>query len=136
MSGVDAKNLTASAREVTKKTFPIKSVLGITTGFTLEDGGGLGILTLMGHFFPGIFPMGAVAMSPIARQHILKVYPFLKEVPEMTKENWKAVLDAELKRLPPFLEFEGPLEVTPEDRQAAADDLFSKINSSREKRKD
>lgn len=130
MPEIDATSITIEKVGTVKKTFPIRSVLGLLTGrWTKEDRDGA--FRLMDFFFPGIFTLSALMMMPTARAHILKTYPFLGKVPELPRENFEEALYQECRKLPAFLEFEGPLEVSAKERQALADRLVDKVKKDR-----
>lgn len=119
--------ITVANANVSKKSFEMRTILSVTTGFTIDEKGPQRIPALMDFLFPGVFSMTMVAMMPLARDHIFKAYPFLKEVGEFTKENWKEESAKELKKLPATLEIEGPVEVTRKQVEDAISDLMKKM---------
>lgn len=122
-------NLTVRKFEVTTKSFPIFPVMGVVTGIVLEENGFLGIHELMDHFFPGIMTMGAAIMMPVAKEEILKQHPFLKDVAECTKDNYKKWVEEEMKKLPAFLDITGPIQVDPARRKKLSEDFLKGVMS-------
>lgn len=109
-----------------KKSFRIESVLGIVTGFVLEDGGFGGMQELMDHFYPGIMTIGCAAMSPAAKAEILRQHPKLREVavhcPEggrLTSEQIADFLRYARVCVGDTLEIQGPLEVSSDEAAKA-----------------
>lgn len=117
-------NLTVRKFEVTTKSFPIFPVMGVVTGIVLEENGFQGIHELMDHFFPGIMTMGAAIMMPVAKEEILKQHPFLKDISECTKDNYKKWIEEEMKKLPAFLDITGPVHVDSARRKKLSEDFL------------
>lgn len=122
-------NLTVRKFEVTTKSFPIFPVMGVVTGIVLEENGFQGIHELMDHFFPGIMTMGAAIMMPVAKEEILKQHPFLKDIAECTKDNYKKWVEEEMKKLPAFLDITGPVQVDAARRKKLSEDFLKGVTS-------
>lgn len=120
-------NLTVRKHEVTKKSFRITPIMGVVSGIVLEDGGWVDMQEVMNHFFPGIMTMGAVVMSPVAKEAILEQHPFLASVPLPTPATYKQWVQEEMSKLPAYLDLEGPLKVDETRRKKLAEEFLKEV---------
>jgi hypothetical protein len=113
----------SDGRSIATRHFPTLAVVGAYSEAPLEEEGFPAIREVYMHLMPGHGAfIGSVAyQASRAPQLLAKQFPELRELPVVTRSNWKAVADLVLKKFGPLMAVAGPAEILDDPFEAGLD---------------